>query len=415
MNLHLLKTDKINEGVTLQLPGSKSESNRFLILQALYPNLRAKHVSDSDDSRVLIKALDAIKKSGKVRVNIGHAGTAMRFLTAFCAALEGVEVILKGSERMHQRPIEVLVEALKELGANIDYLHHHGYPPLLIRGRKLTGRKVSMDAGISSQYLTALLLIAPGLPNGLEIELRTPLTSRSYVEMTVSLLKKIGITTDFKEDTIKVFPQEVIPELTHTIESDWSALSYYYSLLALLPQGRIHFQSFYPNSLQGDAVLPEIYNLLGVETSFEEKTQTLTLTRKTTVLPEDLRLDLNNTPDIAQTVAVTCFGLGLKCELSGLHTLKIKETDRLKAMETELRKMGAMVKATSHSLHLESGNKLIPNVEIDTYDDHRMAMAFAPLAAKTSLVIRNSHVVSKSYPDFWQHFQKLGIQLEVIP
>lgn len=413
MRALLNKTEKIREEILLKISGSKSETNRLLILKELFPAIHLENSSESDDSLVLQSALNEVGKNKLANINIGHAGTAMRFLTAYFSTLEGAEIELSGSERMHNRPIGVLVEALQKLGANISYLEKEGYPPLLIRGKFLDGGKVVVDAGISSQFLTALILIAPKLSRGLEIHLKNHLTSESYLRMTLDLLWELKIKTTFIDDVIRIFPKEDVGKISHVIESDWSSLSYYYSLLALLPKGEVSFKNFKEKSFQGDAVLQDLYKDLGVETCFDTDENKLILKKEKAELPERIDLNLISTPDIAQTIAVTCFGLGIECHLTGLHTLRIKETNRLEALRIELEKLGAKVEIGDDFLCLKSNSKIKSGIEIDTYQDHRMAMAFAPLIAKTSLVINDALVVTKSYPDFWEHLQKLGLDIQI--
>lgn len=399
--LNLPKSEKKIFG-TIEISGSKSKTNRLLVLQQYYPNLKIKNSSVSDDSKVLSKAL---KKTLPI-INIGHAGTAMRFLTAYYAAKEGIEVELTGSERMKNRPIKILVKALKELGANIIYKEKEGYPPLKIIGKKINKRTVFIQGNVSSQYISALMLIAPKLPNGLVINLEGKITSAPYINMTFKLLKNIGIKTSFVNNKITIYPTEAIEDKTIEIESDWSSASYYYALVALSKVGAtLRLKSYKENSLQGDSYLAEIYEKLGVFTKF--KKNTIIVTKQKEAKLKKLMLNLKHTPDIAQTLAVTCFGLGKSCVLEGLHTLKIKETDRLKALKAELEKLGGSIIITRNTLYLKTAEKINKNVKISTYQDHRMAMAFAPLALKTSLQIENPRVVSKSYPNFWNHFNQL--------
>ncbi|WP_396148117.1 3-phosphoshikimate 1-carboxyvinyltransferase [Flavobacterium sp.] len=413
MNL-LLHSQFTIHNSQLKLTGSKSETNRLLLLQALYPNLLLENTSNSDDSVVMIKALNAqhLKpKTQYLKIDVHHAGTAMRFLTAYFAIQEGFDVHLTGSSRMKERPIKILVEALNELGAEISYLEKEGFPPLKIKGKKLTKSKVSLPANVSSQYISALLLIAPKLENGLELTLEGEITSVSYIKMTLALLNKIGVETSFIENKIIVKPKSAIHNSQFIIESDWSSASYWFSISALSEIGtQITLSSFKENSLQGDAVLAEIYRNFGVETVFN--TNLMLLRKVENLKPETLNLKLNNSPDIAQTIAVTCFGLGVSCHLTGLHTLKIKETDRLEALKIELTKLGAAISITNDSLILEQSENIKPNIRISTYQDHRMAMAFAPLALKVPIIIENAEVVSKSYPTFWEDFKQFGFSIE---
>ncbi|MGB1323773.1 MAG: 3-phosphoshikimate 1-carboxyvinyltransferase [Flavobacteriaceae bacterium] len=391
---------------SLKITGSKSESNRVLLLQALYKGLKINNLSNSDDSQLMQAAL----ASDSSTVDIHHAGTAMRFLTAYFATRSGTTTTLTGSSRMQERPIKILVEALNSLGASITYTKNEGYPPLLIEGKSLTDSKVYLKANVSSQYISALLLIAPTLSKGLSLYLEGKITSVPYIKMTLSLLEELGVQTAFDGQTISVFPFTENINKTFTVESDWSSASYFYSIVALSPIGtQIDLSAYKPNSLQGDAVLKNIYKELGVESSFNETT--LSLKKLAEPQSKQLTLDLANAPDIAQTIAVTCLGLEIGCNLTGLHTLKIKETDRLVALQNEIKKLGTSIEITDNSLHLKSPNKLNSSIHIATYNDHRMAMAFAPLGLKTQLFIDDAEVVSKSYPDFWSDLSALGFEL----
>lgn len=389
----------------LIITGSKSETNRLLLLQALYPQLSLENASNSDDSVAMQKALS----SNDPLKDIHHAGTAMRFLTAYYAAQEGEEITLTGSARMQERPISLLVDALKSLGAEISYTKKEGYPPLKIKGQKLTGGTVHLPANISSQYISALLLIAPQLGEGLILHLEGEITSLPYIKMTLALLKRIGITSDFSGNKITIPCQPNIEKQSQTVESDWSSASYWFSVLSLCDEGEITLSSYREDSLQGDAVLIDIYRSLGVETHFE-KHQLILRKKPHFTLPKSIQLNLVEAPDIAQTIAVSCYGLGIECKLTGLHTLKIKETDRLLALEKELSKLGASIRVDEESLHLSGQQNFQENQSIDTYHDHRMAMAFAPMALKVPLTINDAGVVSKSYPGFWSDMQKSSFQ-----
>lgn len=401
-----LQKSEIAKQSSVQITGSKSESNRLLLLQALYPTISLGNVSNSDDSVLMTNALS----SQSDVIDIHHAGTAMRFLTAYFSIQEGREVTLTGSKRMKERPIQILVEALQELGAEIKYLENAGYPPIKITGKKLTNSKVSLQANVSSQYISALLLIASKLENGIELHLVGEITSIPYIKMTLSLLDEIGVESSFVGNTITIKPKTTsIQPTTLTVESDWSSASYYYSIAALSQVGtEITLSSYKKNSLQGDSVLAEIYKHFGVQTSF--KNNTVVLEKISTEL-KPFTYNLTNAPDIAQTIAVTCFALGMACDLTGLHTLKIKETDRLVALKTEIEKLGGVVNITDKSLHLSASNTIKKFVPITTYNDHRMAMAFAPLALKTPIVIQDAEVVSKSYPTFWDDLESIGFKI----
>ncbi|WP_375236132.1 3-phosphoshikimate 1-carboxyvinyltransferase [Winogradskyella sp.] len=408
MKLHIQKSS-IKQSSKIAITGSKSEANRMLILQALYPNINIENLSNSDDSQLVQKAL----ASKEQVIDIHHAGTAMRFLTAYFSVQEDRETILTGSKRMKERPLGILVNALNTLGADISYLQNKGFPPIKIKGQKLTKHKVTLKADVSSQYISALILISSRLKNGLELTLDGKITSKPYIKMTLSLLDQIGIKNSFKGNIITVKPkQEDIRLQTLVVESDWSSASYFYSIVALSGVGtQIELSSYKKDSLQGDSVLVEIFKQFGVHTIYLDNKIIL---EKSSVVNEkiEIDLDLSNAPDIAQTIAVTAFGLGLKCDLSGLHTLKIKETDRLLALQNELTKLGADISVTNNSLSLEKSNAFNKEVCIETYKDHRMAMAFAPLALKTSILIKEADVVSKSYPDFWKDLTHIGFQIK---
>ncbi len=406
MHTTLLKS-KITKQSTIKITGSKSESNRLLLLQALYPEIKLVNISNSDDSNLMKNALST---SSDV-VDIHHAGTAMRFLTAFFAVQEGREVTLTGSKRMKERPIKILVEALQELGADISYAENQGYPPIKIKGKQLTKHKVALKANVSSQYISALLLIASKLENGLELKLEGEITSVPYIKMTLSLLDEIGVKTSFVDNTITVKPADAnvqLPE-TLTVESDWSSASYYFSIVAISEAGtEITLSSYKANSLQGDSALVDVYKQFGVQTTFGDNSITL---KKVSYDLKPITLDLRNSPDTAQTIAVTCFALGIPCDLIGLHTLKIKETDRLVALKTEIEKLGGEVRITDESLHLSASSVIHSDISIATYNDHRMAMAFAPLALKTSIIIEDAMVVTKSYPTFWDDLKTIGFKI----
>jgi 3-phosphoshikimate 1-carboxyvinyltransferase len=402
--LNVSKGGKIKEEITIS--GSKSESNRLLILQNLFPEITIKNVSDSDDSIHMQHALS----TNAATIDIGHAGTAMRFLTSYFALKSGREVVLTGSERMQNRPIEILVNALKELGADISYEDKVGYPPIRIKGKKVTKGKVQINGNVSSQYISSLLLVAANLEKGLEIELLGKITSIPYIHMTLSLLNQLGIETSFEGNILKVLPKKSIQKQIVVVESDWSSASYFYSIIASSEIGsEIQLSAYKKQSLQGDSCLAEIYTHFGVATIFGQDCITLKKEKPSNL--EMLEIDLKNAPDIAQTIAVTCFSEGIACNLTGLHTLKIKETDRLEALKEELTKLGALISVTNESLHLKKSSKINENISIKTYNDHRMAMAFAPLALKVSIKILNAEVVTKSYQKFWEDMQQIGIKV----
>ena len=409
MDIFISKSKIENQQTLINITGSKSESNRLLLLQALYPQIQIENLSNSDDSVLMQKAL----ASKEANIDIHHAGTAMRFLTAYFSIQNNREVTITGSSRMKERPIKILVDALKTLGADITYLENDGFPPLKIKGKELTKSKVTLNANVSSQYISALLLIASKLENGLELTLNGQITSVPYIKMTLSLLESIGVETKFVDNIITVKPNAVgIEPQTLVVESDWSSASYFYSLIALSDIGtEISIASYKEDSLQGDSVLASIYTRFGVKTTYTNQKITLRKTENSNI-DSIIEMDLKNAPDIAQTIAVTAFGLGLECYMVGLHTLKIKETDRLVALKNELEKLGAEVTITNASLHIKSTSTIKSKVAIATYNDHRMAMAFAPLGLKTSIIIENADVVSKSYPQFWEDLKTIGFDLK---
>ena len=408
MRIRLEYPSSYTEG-EIAITGSKSESNRLLILQALFPKIIIKNISNSDDSKITENAL----KSTDSIIDIHHAGTAMRFLTAYFSTQPGREIILTGSQRMQERPIKLLVNALKDLGAEISYDKKEGYPPLKIIGKKIIKSKVALQANISSQYISALMLIAPSLEDGLTIELVGQLTSVPYIKMTQTILDELGFETTFEKNQIQISSAKRIDPKIWTIESDWSSASYFYSILALSRQGNICLSSYKKESKQGDSALSEIYKSLGVVTSFNRGMINLTKVKDFN-FTESININLINTPDLAQTIAVSCLGLGIGCKLSGLHTLKIKETDRLRALKIEMEKLGAKVDITSDSLELYPNAKLKKDIAINTFNDHRMAMAFAPLALKAPIIINDSEVVSKSYPAFWDDLKRINFSQEII-
>ena len=422
MNLKL-NLSEVKNNQHILISGSKSETNRLLLLQAQFPEITLKNASKSDDSDVVITALSAFAKAKidnhqPLLIDVHHAGTAMRFLTAYFAIQPNFEVVITGSARMQKRPIKILVDALKELGANIEYVTEEGFPPLKIIGTNKLTNEVWLNADVSSQYISALLLIAPSLPDGLKLNLKGEITSLPYIEMTLALLNEIGIKTSFENNLIIVTPRCSQAELKTAnqqrinviVESDWSSASYFYSIIALSAIGTsISLSSFKKNSLQGDSQIAEIYKCFGVRTTFTNGSIKLDKVRSS---DKKIDFDLNQTPDLAQTIAVTAFALGCECDLSGLQTLKIKETDRLQALKNELEKLGANVKISSDSIFIDASITIKENVVIQTYNDHRMAMAFAPLALKTSLVIADADVVSKSYPNFWEDLKSIGILVD---
>ena len=414
MDLKLHHSQLPTRNLQLSITGSKSETNRLFLLQALYPNLTLENTSNSDDSEAMLKALQnsQLATRNSQLIDVHHAGTAMRFLTAYFSIHEGKEVVLTGSSRMKERPIKILVDALNQLGAEIFYEENDGFPPIRIKGKKLTQNKVSLSANVSSQYISALLLIAPKLKNGLELSLEGEITSIPYIKMTLALLNEIGVMTTFQGNKIIVNSLPTSNSQLLTVESDWSSASYWYSIVALSAIGtQVTLSSYKKDSLQGDSALVNIYQDFGVETTFNsDNSITISKERIHNSQLTTHNSQLNNFPDIAQTIAVTCFGLGIGCHLTGLHTLKIKETDRLEALKTELSKFGANISVTNDSLTIQQSDNLNSNISISTYQDHRMAMAFAPLALKVPIVIEDAEVVTKSYPSFWEDLRSFGFE-----
>lgn len=391
-------------GKTISLAGSKSLTNRWLILKQFFPQVSLENASTAQDSEVLMKALSTDSES----IDIHHAGTAMRFLTAYYATLPGCCKTLHGSERMHQRPIAPLVDALRQTGARIDYLEKEGFPPLKIRGTAPAQNEISIETGTSSQFLSAILLSAGNFSGGITLNLKGKITSLPYLEMTLALLRRVGFASDFSQNKIRVWREqsaENFPTL-QTIESDWSSASYFYSAAALGGQ-EITLEKFENPSLQGDSAVVGMYrDFFGVETVFEPNRQ-IVLKPSREILTGKIELNLNHTPDLAQTLCVTAAGLHRPFHLTGLHTLKIKETDRLAALQTELEKIGCRTVISEDSIASVEYVKPSPDPIIASYQDHRMALAFAPYQLVGNLRIENPGVVEKSFPEFWQKWETL--------
>lgn len=412
MTISLLKSTPHVSG-SIVLTGSKSLSNRTLIIQALSSlNVELLNCSNSDDTQHLQKALDSIRQKQHTIIDVGHAGTDLRFLTALLSITNG-EFVLTGSERLQQRPIEPLVTVLQQLGATINYEKTQGFPPLRIIGKTINGGAVDLPSSISSQFVSALLMVAPYFKNGLTLHLIGDLVSKPYVDMTIDVMKHFNGEVEWKKNTIVVSPKAYeYKGLSHTIESDWSAASYYYSFIALSPMGTsVSLSILYKNGLQADALCATIYEYFGVTTQFEE--DKIIITKSTLHQKNTLVLDFINHPDIAQTIACTCLGLNISFEFTGLQTLIVKETNRIQALQTEFQKFGEALLTTKNSLSYHSQQQsatLETPICIDTYSDHRMAMSFAPLClVYDGLVINEAEVVSKSYPYFWDDIEKIGI------
>lgn len=398
----------------VSLPGSKSLSNRVLMIQALSGlSFTISNLSNADDTKHLQDALNHIKTGTSQTIDIGHAGTDMRFLTSFLSIQNGTWH-LTGSERMQQRPITDLVDVLKQLGASISYENKEGYPPLQIKGTSIKGGLATINGNVSSQYISSLLLVAPYFTNGLELTLQHNLVSLPYITMTIEVMKEFGADVNWSGNTITVKP---IPysynQPNYVIESDWSAASYFYSLVALSNTNTsLTLNSLFNKSLQADAVCASIYKQFDVETIFENNQ--ITITKKPYSISE-FNFDFIDCPDIAQTLVVSCLGLNIPFHFTGLQTLKVKETDRIMALQNEAHKFGFQLEISDHSItyHPQSTiRKDIPKA-IDTYSDHRMAMAFAPLCLiYDTVLIEDADVVSKSYPTFWNDLKSIGIHIE---
>jgi 3-phosphoshikimate 1-carboxyvinyltransferase len=411
------KKNKVLKG-KLKLPSSKSLSNRLLIIQALSEDIFSiKNLSESDDTRLLQYLLKEIKgkRTGQslVELDSANAGTVMRFLTAYLTLIPG-KWILTGSDRMKQRPIGVLVDAMRSLGAEIEYLGKLGYPPLMIKGKPLKGREIIVDAGISSQFISALILIAPVIPGGLSIWIQGQAVSFPYINMTIQLLNYFDVVTSKERNKI-IIPESRIRGKDFIVEADWSAASFWYEAAALAEEVDLTLEGLRKDSLQGDAILADIFQNFGVKSEFVNSGVRLTKVKKKL---DGFFFDFSDYPDIAPAVITTCAALGLRGRFEGLKSLRIKETNRLRALENEFRKLGLDLKPDSPSdliPMIEFSNpqfKSNNDLKIETYGDHRMAMTFAPLSVKLgNIKIENPDVVSKSYPQFWENLASLGFEL----
>ncbi len=420
MNYRVSHPTKTLKG-EITLTASKSESNRALILQALCKqHVEINNLAAAEDTRVLNEILQAIKSNTSDDVqtyDVGAAGTTMRFLTAFLATKKGTNCILTGSERMKNRPIKILVDALRHLGADIEYLEKEGYPPLRIKGKELEGSEVEIDGSVSSQYISALLLVAPTLKNGLQLKFKGNVTSRPYLQMTCSMMEQFGICIDYNWSDKKIFlkNQTYFPKTTtYEVEGDWSSASYWYSIAALSKEVEFTIKGLKQNSLQGDSDVDFIFSRnFGIKTEYIDGGIRLV---KAGEIQEVFEGNFTNCPDIAQTVAVVVGALKIPATLTGLHTLKIKETDRTAALKNELAKVGVDVEIVSDdTIKINSKELVQQSSPIATYEDHRMAMSFAPLAlVQDSITIEHPEVVKKSYPAFWDDLKKpeIGFVIE---
>lgn len=410
MNYRIIAPRRI-EG-EIDLPASKSISNRVLLLNALCATPgRLSNLAQCDDTDAVLSALAQPDAS---EVNIGAAGTAMRFLTAYFATREGREVVIDGTERMRQRPIGVLVDALRQLGADIEYVEAEGYPPLKITGTRLHGGALTVSGSVSSQYITAILLIAPVI-GGITLTIEGEIMSRPYIDMTLALMDRYGVKAEWRENVIHV-PAGEYTALDFTVESDWSAASYWWAMQAIVPQSRITLKGLEPQSLQGDSRIAELMSQMGVTGNWCGRYLDLRSNGGVGCCCSTFA-DLSDTPDIAQTLVVMLCLMGRPFRITGLRTLRIKETDRLEALRTELRKLGYVVKVEGDdaiSWHFET-TAAEASPHICTYHDHRMAMAFAPAAIRfPGLIIDDAQVVSKSYPLFWEHLRQAGFKIEEV-
>ena len=393
---------------SIKISGSKSESNRVLILNSIFKNIKISNLSDSDDTVVLKNALENLHKT----IDIHHAGTAMRFLTAYLSTLDGGKFILTGSKRMKERPIGILVDALKNLGFNINYLKKKGYPPLEINGTKSEKSIIKLKSDISSQFISALILIGPTFKNGLTIELDGEIISKPYINLTLNVLKRMGIGYSFRKNIIKIDNVKEINPIEYLIESDWSSSSYFYSIVAIDKKINIKLSNFFKESFQGDSFIEKIFIKLGVKTEFLNQTEILLSPINDFKKPSSLSFNLIDNPDLAQTVAVTCLALKIQVKITGLQTLKIKETDRILALYNELSKLGAKIIFDDASIEIIPPVNFNKNIEIFTYDDHRMALSFAPLGLITPLIINDPDVVTKSFPSYWNDLLQLNFNLK---
>lgn len=405
---YLIKAPEAPIRTCVQLPASKSISNRALILNALsYSPYEVENLSDCDDTRLMVEALTSNGRD----FNVGAAGTTMRFLTAFLSKIVG-EWTLTGSERMKNRPIKVLVDALNKLGARIEYMEKEGYPPLRIYGSALQGGEIAMAGNVSSQYISAILMIAPLTEKGVTLTLEGEIISKPYIHITLSLMEAFGVKAVWTGQTIRVAPQEYRP-VRFTVESDWSAASYWYQIMALAPGSEIELLGLFKNSLQGDAAGARLFSRLGVSTTYTNRGVVL---RPNGERPEKLVYNFVNEPDLAQTFVVSCVLLNVPFRFTGLQSLKIKETDRLEALKAECRKLGYVLTDSGSSVLEWKGERCAPDRHpvIATYEDHRMALAFAPaaLVLPGGIEIARPEVVSKSYPAYWDDLRKAGFTLE---
>ena len=406
MVYHLSRNKRSIKGI-IEIGGSKSESNRLLMLREYSSDFKITNLSKSDDTKTLVNALANTDKI----IDVNHAGTAMRFLASYYSSKLNSKITLTGSDRMKNRPIGILVDALRDLGAEIEYKEKEGYPPLRIIGKNLMGNEVSLPANISSQFISSLMMLGVKIDNGIKLNLEGNIASKPYILMTKKLMDKIGCNVVINNNEIEISRNYKSLNKIVKVESDWSSASYFYSIVALSSDAEITLKIFKRDSIQGDSIVSKIYQKLGVETMYKEDSIIISK-NKMSNLPDSLKLDLSDTPDLAQTIAVSCLGLGIECELSGLDTLKIKETDRIEALKKEFIKLGVDGITTSdNKIYFKGNQKLNNNIKITTYQDHRMALSFAPLAVIIDISIESPNVVSKSFPDYWEDLKTLGFKI----
>ena len=387
---------------SLDLEASKSISNRVLIIEEFCKTkFEIQNLSNAKDTKILNKILDSFET--KKDINCEDAGTALRFATAFLATKKGVWEI-SGSKRMHERPIKPLIDCLVELGAEIKYLENEGFPPIEIKSKKLVGRKLTLPGDISSQFISALLMIAPAIENGLTIEITSKVLSKPYIGMTLDLMSEFGIESSWENNLIKVEEQDYLGK-NIIVENDWSAASFWYSFLALSKSGEIKIPNLYASSVQGDSVLSNIYSKLGIKTEFNESSIILS---KTKTIAKEIELDLSDYPDLALPIIVTCCGLRIEANLTGLESLKLKESNRLECIKKELEKFNIICSVSGSSIKIKENQKIVqPTSTIECHNDHRIAMSIAPLSMKVdSIKFDNKNVVNKSYPKFWEDFDR---------
>jgi 3-phosphoshikimate 1-carboxyvinyltransferase len=393
----------------IRLPASKSISNRVLIINALCKNAGViENISDADDTRVMLRALT----TNRSIINVKAAGTSMRFLTAYFASQPG-ERVITGTTRMKNRPIALLVNALRQIGASIEYLEKEGYPPLKIKGKVLKGGQITLDGSVSSQFISALMMIAPATQNGLVIKLEGQIISKPYIQMTQHLMEVFGVEISWTDHTISIPPQPYHP-VSFRVENDWSAASYWYEILSLAEEGsEITLKGLYKKSFQGDAKIAQLFEVLGVSTKFTEEGSVL---QKTKRLVSPFIYNFQHEPDLAQTFVVTCALKNVPFQFSGLQSLKIKETDRILALQNEMKKLGYTLEITEDHEISWTGVHVHPEkiLPICTYEDHRMAMSFAPASFICGkIAIQNPEVVNKSYPSYWKDLEKAGFRIDM--